>query len=102
MKYIEIKNNLVYFKGRSYPIYFLTKEEWDYEWKDNWYARKFIRGYTTGGRIYIKEGTWLGLEKLILHEIGHIMSYKHTCFPAIMFPSWVGRLLWKWNRYDSL
>jgi len=95
MRYITIVENKVYFQGRSYPIYFIPKDEFKYK---PWQAR----GYVSGRTIYIREGTRIGLERLILHEIGHILGYDHTWYPFIMHPSWVGRWFWRWNKDDNL
>ena len=97
MKYLTIdkENNKVYFKGKNYTTYFVDKEIFPYKpWK--------ARGYTVGGEIFIRKGTWIGLEKLIIHEIGHILGYDHTWYPYIMHPSWVGRWFWKWNEDENV
>ena len=102
MRYIEIKGNVVYFKGRSYPIVFVPKQEFRIRFTEKLWYYLFCRGYTTRGVIYIREGTWIGIEKLILHEIGHILGYDHMWCIYIMHPSWIGRWIWKWNKNDSL
>jgi acetyltransferase-like isoleucine patch superfamily enzyme len=101
MRHIEIKDKVVYFKNRSYPIIFVPKKEFRKRMHNLWY-KIFGRGYTTRGVVYIRKRTWIGLEKLILHEIGHILGYGHTWRVYIMHPSWIGRWIWKWNKNDSL
>ena len=66
-------------------------------YKPKWMAR-FIGGYCTPSNkcIYIKESR-KGDVKLLAHERGHLLGFKHTWLPTLMFPSWIGRIL---NRYD--
>ena len=45
--------------------------------------------------IYIRESRKLDV-KLLNHERGHLRGFKHTWYPTLMFPSWVGRWI---NRY---
>jgi len=60
------------------------------------WKRKLIRGFTrTYGSgvydIYIKDSAKIGREKLIKHEIGHVLRKKHTWLPTLMNPTWVFR-----------
>lgn len=66
-----------------------------------WY-KLFCRGYVARGVIHITEGKIIGKERLIVHEIGHILGYKHTWNVYLMHPSWIGRWFWKWNKNDDL
>jgi len=67
-------------------------------YKPKWMAR-FIGGYCTptNMKIYIKLSRQ-GDIKLLNHERGHLRGYKHTFLPTLMFPSWIGRIL---NRYNK-
>lgn len=89
------------YDDREFVIYYLNQDAWDkkmIDWKNKkkcpyplWFMKRFVRGFTYMGIIYIKEGTKFGLDRLILHEIGHILGYKHTWKPNLMFRSWIGR-----------
>ena len=58
---------------------------------------KVIGGYCFPGikQIFIRESR-RGDMKLLNHERGHLRGYKHTWYPTLMFPSWIGRFF---NRY---
>ena len=100
--------SLYAYKGDGYPIYWLTQKQWDEEmenWRSKkpyplWFMKKFVRGFRRGEYIYIKQGTKFGLERLILHEIGHILGYKHTWKPNLMFRSWIGRWFKRFPKSD--
>lgn len=59
---------------------------------------KLIGGFALAPlkEIYIRESR-RGDVKLLNHERGHLQGYGHTYFPTLMFPSWIGRIL---NRYN--
>ena len=61
-----------------------------------WMAR-FIGGFCTPSNkvIYIKESR-KGDVRLLNHERGHLLGFKHTWLPTLMFPSWIGRIF---NKY---
>lgn len=61
------------------------------------WRRKLIGGcvFVKTKEIYIREKR-RGDVKLLNHERGHLRGYKHTWYPTLMFPSWIGRVL---NRY---
>ena len=64
------------------------------------WKRKLIGGcvFVESKRIYIREKRRDDI-KLLNHERGHIRGYKHTWLPTLMFPSWIGRIL---NRYNPV
>jgi len=96
-----------YYNKKVYDIQYLTDSEfWEVintpQSKDkySWLRRKLTRGLTrkTVGEygvvhydIYIKDSAKIGREKLILHEIGHVLRKKHTWFPTLMNPTWLFR-----------
>jgi len=94
-------------KLKEYPvkgekIFYLKDEDFTFTLEafgyPTWKA-KLIGGYALSSRkeIYIRESR-RGDVMLLNHERGHLRGYKHTFLPTLMFPSWVGRLL---NRYDK-
>lgn len=91
----------VRFRSELYKVIFVPKQEFREKFRRLWYYL-FCRGYTIGNVIYIREGTWLGLERLVLHEIGHILGYKHTWWVNLMHPSWIGRWLMRFNKDDRV
>lgn len=56
-----------------------------------WLRRRLTRGFRINQEIIIKENARIGLNRLILHEIGHLLGYKHTWKLTLMNPSWVFR-----------
>ena len=58
--------------------------------------RWLTRGFTAHGLICIKEGTWLGRHRLIIHEIGHLLDKDHTWWPTLMHRSWAFRWFNRW------
>jgi hypothetical protein len=98
IEWIEYKEeNYVRFQEKLYKIIYLRDEVFE-KYMTGWWYKTFCRGFVIGDVIYIREGTWLGLDRLVIHEIGHILGYKHTWLPYIMHPSWIGRWFWKFNR----
>ncbi len=59
----------------------------------SWLRRRLTRGFRINQEIYIREDARIGLNRLILHEIGHILGYNHTWKFTLMNPSWVFRWL---------
>lgn len=80
-------------------VHFLTNEEFDpiiFETFEGKYSRlrlKFSRGFTKDGEIYIRKKAWIGLNKLIRHEFGHLFGLKHTLKVTLMNPYWIFRWL---------
>jgi len=102
ISWVEYKGqNYVNYKGKLYKVNFLNKKRFKM-YMSGWWYKTFCRGFTMAGIIYIKEGTWLGLDRLVLHEIGHILGYEHTWLPYIMFPSWIGRWIMRFNKNDNI
>jgi len=68
----------------------LNDEEWEKETEgwDLWY-KAWIRGFSKGNTIYLKKSAKFIFHesklKLIAHELGHILGYKH---------SWLGIMAW--------
>jgi len=55
------------------------------------WRRKLTGGVMFKDTIYIKKSRTLFRKRLILHEIGHVLGYKHTWKPTIMNPTWLFR-----------
>jgi len=91
------------YKDRYYTIRYLT----DAEFKERINTTSMLKRYSafrlsltrgfsivyssTKYYIYIKDSAKIGREKLIKHEIGHVMGKKHTWLPTLMNPTWVFR-----------
>ncbi|MHA2031106.1 MAG: hypothetical protein ACW99Q_17135 [Candidatus Kariarchaeaceae archaeon] len=60
----------------------------------NRYSRirlRLSRGFTKDGVIYIRKNTWVGVDKLIRHEFGHLFGFDHTWNVTLMNRSWIFR-----------
>lgn len=91
MKNYPVKGEKIYYL-RDSDMNFLV-EQYTPKWK-----AKLIGGcvFVARKEIYIREKR-RGDIKLLNHERGHIRGYRHTWYPTLMFPSWIGRIL---NRYS--
>jgi hypothetical protein len=94
----SMKQTTYHYNGKDYTINWLTKDEWKQKMPNVcprryplWFCVKFVRGFASRNEVYIKEKTKIGLERLILHEIGHLLNYNHTWKPTLMNPTWVFR-----------
>lgn len=94
-----------YYKEIRYVITYLTDAEFKetisrktgdkYSSIRRYFTRGFMTKHGTNYNIYIKDSAKIGREKLILHEIGHVLGKKHTWLPTLMNPTWVFRWI-KW------
>jgi|TARA_R100000479_G_C6353002_1_gene189959 hypothetical protein len=89
------------YDGKPYFYYDVPDELWkslcdNFLKKKNSLIRLLIGGFVLRGDIYIKKGRKINRNKLILHEIGHVLGYHHTWKPTIMNPTWLFRLLNRW------
>ncbi len=87
------------YEGETYEIYYLAPSEWKNKtpgW--HWLKRWLIRGMVQDDTIFIKD-TASHDHKLIKHEIGHLLGYKHTWRFYLNNPSWAGR--WFNKFYDN-
>jgi len=110
-----MKRQVVEFRGKSYELFLLTKEEWLYKMKNTpkrgskfWWFRMFfpkqgkviyprwvaIRvaaiAYIWGigkGFIHMRDNVWFAKKMHIRHEIGHILGYDHKWYPECMNPT---------------
>jgi len=56
-----------------------------------WYGLKYLRGFRLGNHYWVREDC-MGYLAVNAHELGHILGYKHTCWPGIMNFSGLFRL----------
>jgi lipoate synthase len=93
---------------QEYPIegetlvYLSDKEMLDEvsKWYKPKWMSKYIGGYCTPSNkhIYIKESRKYD-DFLLAHERGHLCGFGHTWMPTIMFPSYIGRILYIYYPY---
>lgn len=90
------------FEGQKYELYYMKPHNFEKAWKQTfknstWLRMKLSRGFMEGKYIYLREpDNWyygIAHRTLIIHEIGHILGYKHTLKPTIMNPYWIFRWL---------
>lgn len=88
------------FKNIGYSINVVNNTKFNaiidgFKTKYSWLRRRLIRGIALNGEIYIRESAKIGRNRLIEHEIGHILGKTHTWLPTTMNFTWVFR----WIRY---
>jgi hypothetical protein len=87
----EFRKEEYEYMGETYELWWLSDKTFRYKLEDFremtghhvWYWR-WIRGFLWGSKIYLKESTWFGRKKLIIHEIGHVLGHEHTYWPTTM------------------